>query len=162
MAVSLADRLRTLGKRFQIDDPEENYASFGAIMSATIFRNIGNTPKGSTPPYMSRSRISRIRTGVKLGTTLLNVKLRAQEWGFLSRSHHQTTSGPPESWNRSQHTKDRAFQCIPPLGWAGGVLQSIPNWFIMRLPYSNVPIGALSISWASCNILWCEFEIYPS
>ena len=70
------------------------------------------------------------------------VKLRAQEWGFLSRCHHQTTPGPPESMNKRFYTKDRAFQCHLPLMWTGGVFQSIPGAFIMRLPCSNKdPLG---------------------
>ena len=39
--------------------------SFGAIISVTIFRNRGNTPKRSTPPYVSRSRSRCRRTEVR-------------------------------------------------------------------------------------------------
>ena len=38
---------------------------FGAIISATIFRNRGNTLKASTHPYVSSSRSRRRRTGVR-------------------------------------------------------------------------------------------------
>ena len=39
--------------------------NFGAIISATFCRNRGNTPKGSTPPYASRSRSRLRRTQVQ-------------------------------------------------------------------------------------------------
>ena len=64
----------------------------------------------------------------------LTVKLRAKERGFLSRSHHQTTSGH-ESKNKMFYTKDLAFQCLPPLMRIGLELQSIPGAVIMWLPY---------------------------
>ena len=86
----------------------------------------------------TRPRETRQRWN-ELPTTLLTVKLRAQERGFLSRTHHQTTYGLPESRNRRLHTKDRAFMCLPPLMSIGGVLQSIPGSFIMRLPYNMLP-----------------------
>ena len=80
--------------------------------------------------------------GDELLTTLLNVIVRAQEWGLLSRRHHQTTSGSPETRNRFFFINDRAFQCLLPLMWTGGVLQRSHGEFIMRLPCSTVdPLG---------------------
>ena len=78
--------------------------------------------------------------------TMLPVKLGAQEWRFLSRCHNQNTSGPPESRNRWLHIKYRAFKCLPPLIWAGGVLQSFPGSFIMWLPCSTIDRLGLSTS----------------
>ena len=73
---------------------------FGAIISSPTFRNKGNTPKGSTPPHVLRSRSRPRRTGIRktkelhldwvtetrqwcdeLLTTLLTVKLSAQMTG---------------------------------------------------------------------------------
>ena len=131
--------------------------NFREIISATIIKNRGNTPKGSTPSYVSRSRSRCRRTGVRkakelrqrcdeLLTTLLTVKLEAQDGRFLSRSHHQTTSGPLESRNGRLHTKDRALKRLPPLMWTGGVLQNIPGSFIMWLPCSTIDTLGLSTS----------------
>ena len=88
-----------------------------------------------------RLRETRQR-GDKLVMTRTAVKPRAQQLGFLIRNHHQTNSRPPESRNMWFHTKDRAVQCISPHMWTGGMLESIPGAFIMRLPCSTIyPVG---------------------
>ena len=111
MAVTLTDPQHSGNDPGWIS-PRKVMLNFGAIISTTVFTNTGNTPKGSAPPYVSRSRSRRRKTGVpspegqriapiqwetkqrcdELLTTLLTVKLRAQEWRFLSRS---TTKPPP-------------------------------------------------------------------
>ena len=69
----------------------------------------------------------------------------SQEWRFLGRNHHQTTSGPPKSRNRLLHTKNRAFKCLQALMWTGGVLQSIIGAFIKWLPCCTIdPLGRTS------------------
>ena len=95
IAVTLADREHS-GKNPRRMSLRKIMISFGAIISATFFRNRGNTPKGSTPPYASiknqpqedtslegqriahRLRETRQRSD-KLITTLFAVKLRGQE-----------------------------------------------------------------------------------
>ena len=52
MAVTLADRQHS-GNDHRRISPQKIMLSLGAIISATIFRNGGNTPNGSTPPYVS-------------------------------------------------------------------------------------------------------------
>ena len=158
MAVTLADH-QHCGNDPQMDKPTKNYV--GAKISATIFLIRGNTSKGSTPPFVSKSR-SRRRTGIqkdkklhlrrretrercdKLLMTLLTVKLRTQEWSFLNRSHHQTTSEPSESRNRRLHTKDRACKRLQTFMWKCRVLQSIHGAFIVWLHCK--PIDPLGLS----------------
>ena len=80
-------------------------------------------PKNSTYTEGTRLRCD------ELLTTLFTVKQRAQERRLLSRSHHQITSGPPASRNRQLHTKDRPFNCLPPLmcnRWSA----SEYSWFV--------------------------------
>ena len=59
---------------------------FGAKISAIIFRNRGNTPKGSTPPYVSRSRSRRRRTGVRKAKEL-RLALGKQDKGVNCSRH---------------------------------------------------------------------------
>ena len=63
MIVTSVDRQQS-GKEPRRISQRTIMLSFGVIISATIFRNRGNTPKGSTPPYVSRSRSRRRITGV--------------------------------------------------------------------------------------------------
>ena len=58
MAVTLGHRQHSGNDPWRIS-PRKIMFSFEAIISATIFRNRGNTPKGSTPPCVSRSRIKQ-------------------------------------------------------------------------------------------------------
>ena len=62
---SYISRAPTLRKRSQTDELMKMILSFGAIISATFFRNGGNTYKGSTPTDISRSRSRRRRTEVR-------------------------------------------------------------------------------------------------
>ena len=124
-----------------------------ATISPTILINKGNTPKrntpkGSTPPphvQSSRNTRSRTQSGRSNNCTETEGKKhkrvtncsrhcllsnREPRNEFLSKSHHQTTSG--------LHTKDWDFQCLSPLAWTGRVLQSISGAFIMWLPCSTI------------------------
>ena len=105
--------------------------SFGAIISTTIFINRGNARRGSTPPYVSRLRSRHRITGVRKakefhldwgkqdkGVTNCLWHCILHEWGFLSRSHHQTTSTPPESRNSSFSPKNWSFQCLLKHRWS--------------------------------------------
>ena len=133
--------------------------SFGAIIFASFFINWGNTPNGSTPPYVSRSRSRRRRTEVRKakefhlewgnpdkGVTncsrhclLSNWEPRSEVFAAGAAPNHLRA---PESWNRLFHTKDRTCKWLPPLMWTGGVLQSIPVALIMRLPCRTInPLG---------------------
>ena len=124
--LKLADR-RHSGNDPRRISPQKIRLYFGAIISATIFRNRGNSPKETTicvkikkqtPKYRSPEGqiIAPIDWG-KQDTVVTNcsrhclhaVKLRAQEWRFHGRSHHPTTSGPLESRNSSLYSKDRAI-----------------------------------------------------
>ena len=111
MAVTLADR------QHSGNDPRLSQRkimlSFGAIISPTFCRNRGNTHKGSTPPYVSRSKKqmhedrqriaprlweTRQRSG-KLLTKRHAVILRAQgasarSEAFSERTSTKTALGP--------------------------------------------------------------------
>ena len=63
----------------------------------------------------------------------------------MSRSNHKNHLRPPVSSNRFL-TKFRAFQCLQPLMWKGGLLQSIPSAFILQLDWSTVDTPGLSTS----------------
>ena len=173
MDVTLADR-QNCGDNPRRMSLRKIMHNFGAIISATFFRNRGNTFKGSNTPILikiekrtleNRSsvgqrialRLRETRQRVKLLTTLLALKLRMQEWGFLRRSHHQTTFGPTESRNRRSDEKDRSFQCLPPLIWTGGVLQSILGGLIIRIPCST--LYSPSLPQTSKNKLTTMFSI---
>ena len=110
MAVALAD-LQHSGNYHRRRSLRKVLLSFGAIISATFYRNRVNTPNWSTPPYVSRSRSRRKRTEVRRAKELhldwgkqdkvvINtaldtaaVKLRAQEWCFPAGA----ASKPPRS-----------------------------------------------------------------
>ena len=111
MAVTLADRKHS-GNDPRRMSLRKIMLSFGAIISATFFRNGGNTPERINTPKSikienqtqedrssegqrsaARLRETRQRSN-KLITTLLAVKLTAQGRGFLSRSHHQPPPSP--------------------------------------------------------------------
>ena len=64
MAATLAESQYS-GNDARRISPEKIMLNFGAIITATIFRNRGSTPRGSTPPYVSRARSRRRRTGVQ-------------------------------------------------------------------------------------------------
>ena len=61
--------------------------SFGVIISTTSFRNRGNTSKGSAPPYVSRSRSRRRRTGVRKAKEL-HLDWGKQDKGVTTYSRH--------------------------------------------------------------------------
>ena len=149
MTVTLADRQHS-GNDPRWMSQRKIMLSFAAVISATFFRNRGNNQKYQHPiytpiphqqPHKTKKQTQEDRSSEgqriapilgkttlrsdKLLTPLLAVKLRAQEWDFFNRSQHQTTSGPPESSNIRFHTKDWAFQWLPPLMWTGGVLKSV-------------------------------------
>ena len=130
MAVPLADR-QHFGNDQNRMSQRKIILSFG-IIYATFFRNKGNTPKWSLP-HTCQDRVAdagRQKFGIpknctltegnkseKLLKTLIAVKQGAQDWGFHSKSHYQTTSGLPEIWNRRFHTKSRALLRLPSLMW---------------------------------------------
>ena len=59
--------------------------SFRAIISATSFKNRGNAPKGSTPPYVSRSIGSRHRSPED---RRIAPRLREKDKGVTNYSRH--------------------------------------------------------------------------
>ena len=64
MAETLAERQHTGIDPLRIS-LRKMTLNFGATMSATILKNRGNTPRGSTPPYESRSSSRQRRTEVR-------------------------------------------------------------------------------------------------
>ena len=93
---------------FEIEEthPKDKHPHISQDQEADIGGQEFRRPKNC----IYRLRETRQRSD-KLLTTLITVKLRVQKQGFPSRSHHQTTFGPPESRNRRFHTKDQAYQC---------------------------------------------------
>ena len=66
MAVTLADGQHS-GNNPRWTSLQKIMLCFGAIISTTFFRNIGKTPEGSTPPYVSKSRGRPRNTEVQMG-----------------------------------------------------------------------------------------------
>ena len=129
------------GKDPRRNSQRKTILSFGAIISANIFRNRRNHTKDqhhhmyqdqevdaegeeSGRPKNNKPRLRETRHRCdELLRTLLTVKLGR----FLNRSHHQTTSWPSESRNRWLHTKDRVSHHL----CEQVVFQSISGSFIM-------------------------------
>ena len=178
MAVTLADCQHSGNDPQQIS-PQKIILSLGAIISATVFRNGWNTPKGSTPPYPSRSRSRYRRTGVRKAKEL-HLDWGKQDKGVINCSRHcllstespgvmpsqqeppQTISEPPVSRNRQLDTKYRAFRCLPPLMWTSGLFQTIPGAFIMWLSCSTIDPLSLSTSKHKSTPMICAACSPPS
>ena len=139
----------TLRKRSALISPQRIMLHFGAIIS--VFRNRGNTPKGSTPPYVARSRRRLRRTGVQISKEL-HLDWGQQDEGVTNCSRHCLLS----NWEPRSDAFSAGATTKPPPGlFRAGADGFSPK----NEPWSVSP--HFVHRWSASEYYWCAHYATP-